>query len=178
MDLGTVRRFEIWPDGNETWVALQAQRGNVAPYDLLVSHQLRLSAPANMAADYAVSIHSPDELLATHTDASHAERVPCMYMLARIRAHHFGVDIPQRTPATSAVTRLAHTLYGWSVSRVRPSSPDRIPIDLVWEHVYLGFVPATAVRMALVLLPVLAAAACLVPVMHRVVVARPHWKRA
>lgn len=91
-----------------------------------------------MAASYSLEIHAPDEVL-THTTPGTA---PCAFALARVEAQAQGVPIP---PASDArpVERAA---------RVPGDERVSIPIDLVFERLYLGFVPATALRMVVVMM--------------------------
>lgn len=91
-----------------------------------------------MAASYSLEIHAPDEVL-THTTPGTA---PCTFALARVEAQAQGVPIPPATDARS-VERAA--------ARVPGDEPVSIPIDLVFERLYLGFLPATALRMLVVM---------------------------
>lgn len=90
-----------------------------------------------MAASYSLEIHAPDEVL-THTARGTA---PCAFALARVEAQAQGVPIPPATDA-HAVERGTH---------VAGEERASIPIDLVFERLYLGFLPATALHMIVVM---------------------------
>ena len=71
----------------------------------------------------------------THTARGTA---PCAFALARVEAQAQGVPIPRATDAHA-------------VERAAGEERISIPIDLVFERLYLGFLPATALHMIVVM---------------------------
>ncbi|WFD44138.1 hypothetical protein MPSI1_002804 [Malassezia psittaci] len=73
---------------------------------------------------------------------------PCNWYLAKLSVRQTGVPLHRSIPLQYAKLplRLADTLFQW----VGPSGPalhETIPMDLTFERVYLGVIPATAISM-------------------------------
>ena len=75
-------------------------------------------------------------------------------LMARISAHATGVRVAPHGRAHSWLTRAAEATLGWAAPRARPA-PTTIPMDVTFERMYLGFIPATALSMIVTMLGVL-----------------------
>ena len=87
---------------------------------------------------------------------------PCPLLLLRVSAASTGVPLRgyNRSPWAAAP---ADTLFGWAASTMPIAAT--IPVDLTFERLYLGFVPATALPMACIVLIALVAS---IPIVRRV----------
>ena len=110
-----------------------------------------------LPADFDVDIYTPAEALAP--GAASVEPLqdgvpdepaqPCPLLLARIRTRASGVRIPADTrKPTSALLRAAEAAFGWAAPQREVPAERPMPLHVTFEHVYLGFIPATAVPMA------------------------------
>ena len=115
------------------------------------------------SGEFFLGCFTPDEVLSLPRHAAATSpKVPCELLFARISANMYGVSLSASpSQSTSILSRWAETVYGWTLSSKAMKSTTKvappIPIDLVFERLFLGCIPATALRMALlstVVLPI------------------------
>lgn len=103
--------------------------------------------PADWTLDIQAPALPPDTRPAT-------ELHPCPVLLARIAAQPTGVPVAPAARTHSQLARLAEAVFGWAAPYSQPA-PTSIPVDLTFERLYLGVIPATALRMLPTMLAVL-----------------------
>ncbi|WFD20899.1 hypothetical protein MCAP1_003154 [Malassezia caprae] len=145
LPVAATSEWALYPDMSETWLEKYAPIPQAWRWVLTQRYQLRVSAPANVPADVDLDILKPT--------ASAAGARPCNVIMARITIRPTGVAVAAHGRRHSWLTRVAEFTLGWAAPAMR--APTAVPVDITFEHLYLGVVPATALSMARTMLVVL-----------------------
>lgn len=185
------RRFGVQPGGEGAWVTLYPS----APSSTLTwirslpwawperlglvlqqRYQVRLSWPANVRrttdqipASFSIEVSSPHAVAHTKRDAR-----PCTRLQARVRADITGVRLSPTPYRPSPLFAMIEAALGWA----GPCPTDThapIPVDVTFEHVYLGFLPSSAVPMLAYMVAAVLLARYVAPIFLRIqgAVSRP-----
>jgi len=146
LPLAAVSEWALYPDVSETWLEKHALLPQAWRWTLTQRYQLRVSAPANVPAEVDLDIQAPEP------PASLAAARPCPVINARITVRPTGVAVATHPRTHSWLTRAAAVTLGWAAPTMR--APAAIPVDITFERLYLGVVPATALSMARTMLGV------------------------
>ncbi|WFD32464.1 hypothetical protein MSPP1_003512 [Malassezia sp. CBS 17886] len=130
-----------------------------ARWFLTERYQLRLSWPANCAANVTMAVHRPEEVLGGRGGRPGAPRFPCERLLARVSATSSATPLRESpafssNPAVAHAQRIAEHLLAWVLPRPAAYC-ETIPTDLVFERLYFGALPSSTLWMLILVAIVL-----------------------
>lgn len=136
-----------------------------------------------MPADFDVKVLRPSEALPLPKrhgvrHAPHQYERPCEILFATVNAKNTGVPIPQRPHEKLGWRQKASALmFDWAGPHRGVAARTSIPVDVVFERLHLGFIPATALPLIALVLVAICIATLVAPYFLRAYRNVPEFRR-